>query len=122
MSDSAQAPATRRPVLQRGVALALLAAVLFGLSAPLAKLLLRGAAPQLLAGLLYLGSGLGLLVVWLTRRRTPREAPLARRDVPWLAGAIAAGGVVGPVLLMAGLVRTPASSASLLLNLEGVFT
>jgi drug/metabolite transporter (DMT)-like permease len=109
--------------LHRGVALAIAAAVLFGVSTPFAKLLLRGAAPELLAGLLYLGSGAGLLVVWLARRgKSRREAPLARRDVPWLAGAIAAGGVIAPSLLMLGLVRTPASSASLLLNLEGVLT
>jgi len=109
----------------RGVPLAIGAAVLFGLSAPFAKLLLRGAAPQLLAGLLYLGSGAGLLLVWMARRARSRgraEAPLARRDAPWLAGAIAFGGVLGPLLLMAGLARTPASSASLLLNLEGVLT
>jgi drug/metabolite transporter (DMT)-like permease len=79
--------------------------------------------PQLLAGLLYVGSGAGLSLVWLGRsRRASREAPLTRRDALWLAGAIAFGGVAGPVLLMAGLSRTPASSASLLLNLEGVFT
>jgi drug/metabolite transporter (DMT)-like permease len=102
----------------------LLAAVLFGASAPFAKLLLRGATPQLLAGLLYLGSGLGLGVVWLRGRASgaAREAPLTRRDLPWLAGAIALGGGLGPLLLMTGLVLTPASSASLLLNLEGVFT
>src|SRR5919199_1445749 len=108
--------------LHRGIGLALTAALLFGISAPFAKLLLRGAAPQLLAGLLYLGSGAGLSLVWLTRRRSSREAPLAPRDASWLAAAIAFGGVVGPVLLMAGLSRTPASSTSLLLNLEGVFT
>lgn len=107
-----------------GVPSALLAAVLFGTSAPFAKLLLRAETPQLLAGLLYAGSGLGLLVVWLSRRSrdTTNEAPLTRADAPWLAGAIAAGGVLGPLLLMTGLSRTPASATSLLLNLEGVFT
>ena len=106
---------------------ALLAAVLFGISAPLAKVLLEGAAPQLLAGLLYVGSGVGLAVVWLIRRHRLRlvrhsEAALTRRDAPWLAAAIGSGGVLGPLLLMLGLARTPAASASLLLNLEGVFT
>ena len=110
-----------RDRLDRGVLLALAAALLFGVSAPFAKLLLRDAAPQLLAGLLYLGSGAGLALVWLLRR-APREAPLTGRDAPWLAGAIVFGGVLGPLLLMAGLARTPASSASLLLNLEGVLT
>lgn len=107
---------------QRGPLMALAAALLFGISTPMAKLLLRGATPQLLAGLLYLGSGIGLAGVQLARGRAAREAPLSRRDAPWLAGAIAVGGVLGPLLLMLGLAKTPASSASLLLNLEAVLT
>jgi drug/metabolite transporter (DMT)-like permease len=110
---------------RRGVGLALAAALLFGVSAPFAKFLLQGTSPQLLAGLLYLGSGAGLLVVWVRRRRSTeaaRETALARRDVPWLVGAIGVGGVLAPLLLMIGLTQTPASGASLLLNLEGVFT
>ena len=110
---------------RRGIGMALAAAVLFGASAPLAKLLLDQTSPQLLAGLLYLGSGIGLGLVWLRKRQSSeaaRETPLTRRDIPWLAGAIVFGGMLGPVLLMIGLTRTPASAASLLLNLEGVFT
>jgi drug/metabolite transporter (DMT)-like permease len=110
---------TARPA---GAGVALLAALLFGLSAPFAKLLLGSVTPQLLAGLLYLGSGAGLGLVWIVRRHSNKEARLTRGDIPWLAGAIAFGGVVGPLLLMLGLARTPASSTSLLLNLEGVFT
>ncbi len=107
-----------------GVAFALVAAALFGASTPFAKLLLgEGVAPVLLAGLLYIGSGCGLMLWWLVRaRRGTSEASLARADLPWLAGAVASGGVAGPVLLMLGLATTPASTASLLLNLEGVFT
>src|SRR5690348_18269332 len=109
--------------MHRSVNLAVAAAVLFGLGTPCAKLLLGRASPQLLAGMLYLGSGVGLLLVWSTRRgRAPNEAPLMRRDAPWLAGAIVSGGVLGPLLLMLGLARTPASTASLILNLEGVLT
>jgi drug/metabolite transporter (DMT)-like permease len=98
----------------RGIVFAVLAAVLFGAGAPFAKALLREAPPQLLAGLLYLGSGIGLSIVAAIRRRAdePKEARLTRHDAPWLAAAIFFGGVVGPVLLMVGLVRTPASSAS----------
>jgi drug/metabolite transporter (DMT)-like permease len=107
----------------QGVGFALLAALLFGASAPAAKGLLGSTPPQLLAGLLYLGSGTGLLLVWLLRRPgRSTEAALGRADLPWLAGAIIAGGILGPLLLMIGLARTTASSASLLLNLEGVFT
>jgi drug/metabolite transporter (DMT)-like permease len=108
------------------VVLALLSAVLFGLSTPAAKLLLGTTDPTVLAGLLYCGAGLGVAILRQVQNRYridgSVEAALERRDVPWLAGAIAAGGVVGPVLLMLGLVRTDAATASLLLNLEGVGT
>jgi drug/metabolite transporter (DMT)-like permease len=109
---------------KRGVVLALVAATLFGLSAVFSKLALRDVTPQLLAGLLYVGSGTGLTLLWLGRRffAPTTETPLGRRDVPWLAGSIAAGGVIAPLLLMAGLAHTTASAGSLLLNLEGAFT
>lgn len=110
----------------KGIVYALCAACLFGASTPVAKALLPQVEPALMAGLLYLGSGIGLGAFWLWRTLrttvTTHEAALTRRDVPWLLGAIASGGVAGPLLLMWGLAATPASSASLLLNLEGVFT
>jgi len=112
--------AAQRPSLDPGVAAALAAAVLFGASTPLAKPLLGQTSPWLLAALLYLGSGLGL---WLLRRL--RKAPAVRLEAGerwWLAGAIVAGGMVAPVLLMLGLARMPASGVSLLLNAEGVAT
>lgn len=103
-----------------GIPAALAAAVLFGAGTPLAKLLLEHAGPWLLAALLYLGSGLGL---WLLRQvRQSPTTQLARGDWLWLAGAVATGGVAGPVLLMTGLTAMPASGAALLLNAEGVFT
>jgi len=106
-----------------GVACAIGAAALFGISTPLAKQLLPTVSPILLAGLLYVASGLGLAAYRMARgRKAVVEARLARRDLPWLVAAIVCGGVIGPVLLMAGLARTPASSTSLLLNLEGVFS
>lgn len=103
-----------------GVPAALGAAILFGAGTPLAKLLLNNVSPWMLAGLLYLGSGVGLALYRLISR--PRATRLPRHQVPWLAGAIVAGGVVGPVLLMLGLTAMPASGASLLLNAESVFT
>ena len=109
-----------------GAPLALASAILFGVSTPVAKLLLGGGiSPWLLAGLLYLGSGVGLGLVHLVGRRlgrAPREASLRRSDLPWLGLVVLSGGVIGPVLLMVGLATTPASSASLLLNLEGLAT
>jgi drug/metabolite transporter (DMT)-like permease len=106
-----------------GIVKALLAAVLFGVSAAIAKGLLDGAGPQILAGLLYLGSGTGLFLLWRIRRqRGHAEKPVSREDLKWIAGATFFGGMLGPVLLLIGLQRTAASTASLLLNLEGVFT
>ncbi len=114
--------------LHPGIASALAAAALFGVSTPLAKLLVGVVPPVMLAGLLYLGSGVGLLGWFWARRlvsatgRDAQSTAFGRRDLGWLAAAIVAGGVVGPVLLMQGLMRTAAASASLLLNLEGVLT
>lgn len=101
---------------------ALASAALFGASTPLAKLLVGEVQPLALAGLLYLGSGIGLLGWFLLRKRGERATNLSRADLPWLAGAILAGGIVGPALLMYGLTRTDGATASLLLNLEAVLT
>lgn len=111
--------------MARGVIMALAAAILFGASTPFAKLLLgRGIDPWLMAGLLYLGSGLGLGSVWVVRKHSSadREASLKGTDWGWLSLVILAGGIIGPICLMVGLAQTPASTAALLLNLEGVAT
>lgn len=108
-----------------GVSLALLSAVLFGASTPFAKILLGSVDPWMMAALLYLGAGMGLGVVHLSRAalRLPAvDAPLRRSDMPWLALIILTGGVLGPLLLMFGLFHTQAAGASLLLNLEGLAT
>jgi drug/metabolite transporter (DMT)-like permease len=114
-------------VKRPAIAAALVSALLFGASTPLAKALLEQVPPLALAGLLYLGAGIGLSVLRVIAQRlnpkaSAREAPLAGSDWWWLAGAILAGGVIAPVLLMLGLQHTQAATAALLLNLEGVFT
>jgi drug/metabolite transporter (DMT)-like permease len=105
---------------------AILAAVLFGASAPLSKLLLGEVQPVPLAAFLYLGSGTGAFLMLLFQQLRSRgqavEARLSRGDLPWLGGALLAGGVAAPIILLLGLQRTPASTASLLLNFEGVAT
>lgn len=110
----------------RSASPALAAALLFGASTPLAKLLVGDVPPLLLAGLLYLGSGLGLGALLLARCiRKPQaleELRIPRAEWPWLIGAIFFGGVLGPALLMGGLARTDGATASLLLNVEGVLT
>jgi drug/metabolite transporter (DMT)-like permease len=125
MGDTPDEPATSA-LAWPGAPLAIASAVLFGASTPLAKLLLGdGVNPWLLAGVLYVGSGLGLSLVHLLRGLTgigPAEASLKRSDLPWLALVVLSGGAIGPVLLMIGLSTTPASSAALLLNLEGLAT
>jgi drug/metabolite transporter (DMT)-like permease len=108
-----------------GAALALGAALLFGIATPFSKLLLGGIDPQLLAGVLYLGAGIGLAGVHFGRGvlgMPAPEAPLKSADLPWLAAVVLFGGLLGPLFLMLGIARTDASSASLLLNLEGLAT
>jgi drug/metabolite transporter (DMT)-like permease len=108
-----------------GVFYALLSAALFGVSTPAAKFLVGTIHPVMLAGLLYCGAGIGVAVL---RRFLPSivtgapEIAVSRSELPWLAGAIGAGGVLGPLLLMSGLARTDAATASLLLALEGAAT
>lgn len=106
-----------------GIAYALAAAALFGASAPAVKPLLGTTSPLLAAGLLYLGSGVGLaLLRRLQPKRAAAETPLRGRDWLWLGGATLCGGVIGPALLMTGLARTDAATTSLLLNLEALAT
>lgn len=112
----------RRIAFSSSIAAALAAAALFGASTPLAKQLLRDAAPVLLAGLLYLGSGIGISLIRFIRDRGWRTPSLSGREWFWLLLAIGFGGVLGPLALMLGLTRTPAATASLLLNLEAVLT
>jgi drug/metabolite transporter (DMT)-like permease len=103
---------------------ALLAALFFGASAPIAKLLLGDVPPILMAAFLYLGSGTGISLIKLYQRvsKHQKEAGIKRPDVGWLAGAILSGGILAPIILMVSLKNTPASTASLLLNFEGVGT
>ena len=114
-ADSAARPAVA------GAVLGLCAAALFGMSAPVAKLLLGGVEPVLLAGLLYLGAAMGLWLHWLF---TPgsAEAGVGPKDVPALAGVVLSGGIAGPVLMLMGLSRVSGLSGALLLNLEAPFT
>jgi drug/metabolite transporter (DMT)-like permease len=110
----------------RAIVLVLAAALLFGASSPFSKLLLGSFDPIALAGFLYLGSGVSAWLIFTLKgswkASSASEARLVRTDLPWLAGAVAAGGVVAPILQMLGLAQTPASTASLLLNFEAVAT
>jgi len=105
--------------------LVLAAALLFGASSPFSKLLLGNFDPIVLAGFLYLGSGVSAWLLFILKggaKTQSSEARLTRSDLPWLAGAVVAGGVIAPILQMLGLAQTPASTASLLLNFEAVAT
>ncbi len=106
---------------------AIASALLFGISIPLAKLLIKDISPVVLAGLLYLGAftGLSLYSFMSKKNKTgiyEKEAKLTRTDLPWLIGAIVTGGIIGPISMMFGLTFISGLSASLLLNLEGIAT
>lgn len=117
MAAAPEPPASRRT----GVLYAVASAVLFGISTPVSRLLLRGAHPVALASLLYLGAGLGL-ALWALAPGAPWGRAPTRAERPRLVAPIALGGVAGPLLLLLGLRVVPATTAALLLNLEGVFT
>jgi len=111
----------------RAILYAFLSAVLFGISTPAAKVFLGSTDPTVLAGLFYCGAGVGIALIRrfvrpMLSRPGIGEMALTHGDLPWLTGAIIAGGVIGPVLLLVGLSRTDAATASLLLTLEGVAT
>ena len=119
---SAHRTRPRYVAIPAGAKAALTAALVFGASTPFAKQLGQGINPALTAGLLYLGSGLGLGISAVVRPSRNRESPLQRRDLPALLAVVAFGGAIAPLLLLIGLRTTPAATASLLLNLEAVFT
>ncbi|MBE6612013.1 MAG: DMT family transporter [Ruminococcaceae bacterium] len=103
---------------------ALLAAVLYALNAPFSKLLLAELPPAAMAGLLYLGAGIGMAAVGLAGRlggRKQTEKPLERTDFPYVLAMILLD-IAAPILLMLGLSRTSAAAASLLNNFEIVAT
>lgn len=103
---------------------ALLAAALYAISSPVSKALLDDVSPTMMAALLYLGAGLGMLLLGLVRRRAglgESERRLTRRDLPYTVGMIALD-IAAPICLMAGLASTTAANASLLNNFEIVAT
>lgn len=91
--------------LSSPVIAAILAAILFGASTPFAKSLIGNYSPILIAGLLYLGSGIGLMLIRVIRDRGWSNPKLRSNEWPWLFGAISFGGVLVPILLMYGLLK-----------------
>ncbi len=108
------------------ILMAVLAAMLFGVSTPFSKILLDDIQPLPLAALLYFGCGFGVLIFKLGKllfqSKKETEAGITKKDIPWLAGIVLTGGVTAPIILMFSLKGTPAATASLLLNFEAVST
>lgn len=102
------------------VVLALLAAVMYGIIAPLSKILLGELSPFFMAALLYLGAGLGVWVILLLDRKG-REARLTKKDLPFVIGMVILD-ILAPIFLMLAVQNSPAAHISLMNNLEIVFT
>jgi drug/metabolite transporter (DMT)-like permease len=107
-----------------GAICVLASACVFGAATPVVKHYFSHIDPVMLAGFLNFGSGLGLALVvpWFRRGLGAEARWLARADIPWFASATLLGGAIAPILLLVGLARTPATTASLLLNFEAAFT
>ena len=114
---------TRMKVL-KATGLAIAAAALYAISTPFSKILLEGVSPTMMASLLYLGAGIGLLLVSCSRRIVGRESgetPLDRSDLPYTVAMIVLD-IAAPILLMTGLTMTSSATTSLLNNFEIVAT
>lgn len=103
---------------------AVLAAALYAVSSPFSKLLLKKLTPTMLAALLYLGAGTGLLIVGAVQKKTgavQKEKSLTKKELPYTVGMIILD-ILAPISLMVGLTMTTAANASLLNNFEIVAT
>ncbi len=105
----------------KSIIFAVLAAALYGINSPISKLLLAEISPALMASLLYFGAGIGMLVIWLLRKRSPTTEHLEKKQWPYILGMILLD-VIAPICLMIGLQKTTAANASLLNNFEIVAT
>lgn len=104
--------------------MAILAATLYALNSPVSKLLLSRIPSTMMAALLYLGAGIGMLAIRIIQRRmgvAAKEAPLSRSDLPYTIGMVLLD-IAAPICLMIGLTMTTAANASLLNNFEIVAT
>lgn len=107
-----------------GILLAILAAALYAVNSPFSKLLLDYMPPTLMAGLLYIGAGLGMGVIALVRRvrkTNDAEKKITRADLPYTVAMIVLD-IAAPIFLLLGLSYTTAANASLLNNFEIVAT
>lgn len=108
----------------KATAFAILAALLYAISSPLSKLLLAQVSATMMAALLYLGAGAGMLLVSLGRRaagRGEQELPLTRKELPFTVGMVVLD-IAAPIFLMTGLTTASAANVSLLNNFEIVAT
>lgn len=112
------------PHTMHAVLYALVAALLYGVSVPVSKILLTKIQPTMMAALLYLGAGSGMMVVngiRLLKGENKKEASMTKRELPFLIGMIALD-IIAPIMLMIGLTKSDAGSVSLLNNFEIVAT
>ena len=108
----------------KAVGMAILAALLYGMSAPISKLLLKELPPTLMAALLYLGAGLGMLgisIYNIVSKKEQLEARITKKEGPFVVAMILLD-IIAPIFLMLGLKMTTSSNASLLNNFEIVAT
>ena len=110
--------------MRHGIFLAILAAGLYALSTPFSKLLLDALPSTLMAGFLYVGAGLGMVLISLIRKVSGKpgtESGLTRQELPYTIAMVILD-IAAPICLLLGLTITTAANVSLLNNFEIVAT
>lgn len=108
------------PKNKKAILYAILAAALYALNAPISKLLLIEIPSTMMAGLLYLGAGIGMFILEKFNKNTD-ELPLTKNELPYTIAMVVLD-IAAPIFLMIGLIRCSAANASLLNNFEIVAT
>ena len=110
--------------MRKGIMMAILAAVLYAVSSPFSKILLNEMPPTLMAGFLYLGAGVGMSLIAVSRRVRQvenTEIHLSKAEMPYTVAMILLD-IAAPICMLIGLNATTAANASLLNNFEIVAT
>lgn len=106
----------------KAILYAILAAIFYSINIPFSKILLNYVTPTILAGLLYLGAGIGIGIIFILKlNKVNKKELLSKSDFPYTLSMVVLD-ILAPICLMYGLINTTSATASLLNNFEIVAT